>query len=315
MRIGVDIGGTNLVAGLVDEKFNLIDKVNTPTLGKRAAEEIVADILMLCETLMQKYNLAESAVESIGLGVPGWYNPDAGVILSCDYVNFRNTPIAEMIQKKINVPVFLGNDADCAALGEAYGGATKDVAHSLMVTVGTGIGGGIIINKRIYNGFNHGGAEIGHMSIDLNGIPCVCGRRGCWENYASATALIRQTREAVQANPDSVLSKLVDGDLDKINGKTAFDALHAGCPVGTAVVDGFVRYFAEGLISLITILQPEIAVIGGGVSKAGDAFLGRLTKIVEKECYGASDALPKTRICIAELGNDAGVIGAAALGI
>lgn len=315
MRIGVDIGGTNLVAGLVDAEFNIIDKVNTPTLGKRETEAIVADIVLLCESLMQKHNLTEKDIESIGLGVPGWYDPDAGVILECDNVNFRNTPIASMIQKKINVPVYLGNDADCAALGEAYGGATKDVAHSVMVTIGTGVGGGIIIDKKIYNGFNHGGAEVGHMVIDMNGLPCVCGRRGCWEQYASATALIAQTRAAAKANPDSLLFKSVDGDLEKINGKTAFDALAQGCPVATEVVDAFARYLAAGIVNLITIFQPEMIVLGGGVSKAGAPLLDRVQRILDAECYGDASSLPRTKFSIAQMGNDAGVLGAAVLGI
>lgn len=310
MRIGVDIGGTNLVAGLVDEKCRIIDKTDTPTLGKRSTEEIVEDIISLCKTLMQKHQLTDADIESIGLGVPGWCDTDAGVIWECDNVNFKNTPIAEMIQKQIRVSVRLANDADCAALGEAYGGATKDAAHSLMVTIGTGVGGGIIIDKKIYNGFNHGGGEVGHMSIDINGLPCVCGRLGCWEAYASATALIAQTRQAAKENPDSVLYKSVDGDLEKINGKTVFDALKAGCPVAEQVVDNFVRYFAAGLLNLIAIFQPEIIAIGGGVSKAGDVLLDRVRAIVDKESYGS---MPRPKICVAELGNDAGVLGAAML--
>ncbi len=315
MRIGVDIGGTNLVVGLTDAQLKLIDQVSTPTLGKRAAQEIVDDIIRLIQSLMKKHALTEKEIESIGLGVPGWCNSNLGIVLECDNVNFKNTPIANMIRKVIDVPVYLGNDADCAALGEAYGGATKDVEHSIMVTLGTGVGGGIIIHKRIYNGFNCGGGEIGHMVIDMHGIPCVCGRRGCWENYASATALIAQTREAAKENPDSILCRSVGGALEKINGKTVFDALAQGCAVAQQVVDAYARYLATGIINLISIFQPETVVLGGGVSKAGAPLLSRVQRIMDAECYGDATSLPRTKLCIAQLGNDAGIIGAAALGL
>ncbi|MBQ7953700.1 MAG: ROK family protein, partial [Clostridia bacterium] len=266
MRIGIDIGGTNLVAGLVNERYELVDKVDTPANASRQDTEIVADIISLCKKLMDKNNLSESDVLSIGIGVPGCYDNENGIILFCENINFLNTPIAQMIQAEINVPVYLGNDVDCAALGEAYAGATKDADNSVMVTIGTGIGGGIIINKKIYNGFNNCGGELGHIVINAGGEPCGCGRKGCWEAYGSATALVRQTRVAIEANPESILAKLVDGDIERVNGKTAFDAMRAGCPVGTAVVEKYVEYFSTGVTNVINIFQPEMLVIGGGVS-------------------------------------------------
>ena len=218
----------------------------------------------------------------------------------------------DMIQEKINVPVYLGNDADCAALGEAYAGATKDADNSVMITIGTGIGGGIIINKKIYNGFNSCGGELGHMVINSNGEMCGCGRRGCWEAYGSATALIRQTKEAIKNNPDSILAKTA---VSEVNGKTAFDAMHLGCPVGTAVVEKFVEYFSTGVTNIINIFQPEVVVIGGGVSKEGKPFTDMIMKYVSRERYGETSGLPKTTVCTAILGNNAGVIGAALLGL
>lgn len=315
MRIGVDVGGTNLVAGLVNDKFELIDKVDTPALATRPDTELVADIIMLCKKLMEKHNLTENDVESIGVGIPGCCDDEKGVVLHCTNINFHNTPMVSMIQKEINVPVYLGNDADCAALGEAYAGATKGVDKSIMVTIGTGIGGGIIINKKIYNGFNFCGGEIGHMVIVQGGEECGCGRKGCWEAYGSATALIKQTKAAIEANPDSKLAKMVDGDLSKVNGKTAFDAMRAGCPVGKTVVDKYVEYFSSGITNIINILQPEKVVIGGGVSKEGKPLIDAIMKHVSAERYGEKNDLPKTTIHTAVLGNDAGVIGAAALGV
>ena len=315
MRIGVDIGGTNLVAGLVDNNYNLVCKESTPSLSERPDTEIIADIVMLCKRIMDKNNLTEKDIESIGVGVPGCFDSEAGVVIYCANINFHNTPMRELIQKEINVPVFLGNDADCAALGEAYAGATKEVTESVMITIGTGIGGGIIINKKIYSGFNHIGGELGHTVIVCDGEQCGCGRKGCWEAYGSATALIRQTKDAIKANPDSMIAKMVDGDLEKVGGKTAFDAMRNGCPVGTAVVDQYVKYFATGLINIINIFQPERIVIGGGVSKEGQPFIDAIMKHVNAERYGKDNELPKTTLHTAVLGNDAGVIGAAVLGL
>ena len=315
MRIGVDIGGTNFVAGLVDDNFELVDKVDTPANAKRPDTELVTDIIMLCKKVMEKNNLTEKDVKSIGIGIPGCHNSQTGVILYCSNINFLNTPIVDMIKKELDIPVYLGNDADCAALGEAYAGATKEVSDSVMITIGTGIGGGIIINKKIYNGFNNCGGELGHIVIVSGGEQCGCGRKGCWEAYGSATALIRQTKAAIVANPESQLAKLVDGDVEKVDGKTAFDAMRAGCPVGMAVVEKYVEYFSTGITNIINIFQPEMLVIGGGVSREGQPLIDMIMKHVSAERYGETNGLPKTTLCTAVLDNDAGIIGAAALGI
>lgn len=315
MRIGVDIGGTNLAAGLVDDNYNIVCKESVPALAKRQDKEIVGDIIGLCKRLMQKNSLSASDIESIGIGVPGCHNPDNGVVIYCANINLHNTPVADMIREEIDVPVFLGNDADCAALGEAYAGATKDVSDSVMITIGTGIGGGIIINKHIYNGFNHIGGEMGHTVIVHGGEPCGCGRKGCWEAYGSATALVRLTKKAALTNPGSILASLAGDGAAKADGKTAFDAMRAGCLVGKAVVDEFVEYFSAGLINIINIFQPEKVVIGGGISKEGKPFTDAIMKHVDAERYGHDNELPKTCVCTAKLGNDAGIIGAAVLGI
>ncbi len=316
MRIGVDIGGTNLVAGLVDDNFKLIDKVSTPALSSRDDIEIVADVIMLCKKVMANNNVAAADIKSIGIGVPGCYDQNTGVILHCENINFHSTPIAKMIQEEINVPVYLGNDADCAALGEAYAGATKDADNSVMITIGTGIGGGIIINKKIYSGFNGCGGEVGHMVIEADGEKCACGRKGCWEQYGSATALVRQTKAAIISNPDSLLAKLVDGDPEKAGGKTSFDAMRAGCPIGKMVVENYVRYFSAGITNIVNIFQPELIVIGGGVSKEGQPLIDMIMEHVSRERYANDvESLAKTKLCIAVLGNDAGVIGAALLGL
>lgn len=314
MRIGVDVGGTNLVAGLVDDNYNLICKASIPAGADRPDVEIIEDIARICEEVVNKAGIEKKDVQSIGMGIPGCHNPDTGVILYCANINFHNTPVRDIMKNYFDAPVYLGNDADCAALGEAYAGATKGTDNSIMITIGTGIGGGIIINKKIYNGFNHIGGELGHIVIMQGGEKCGCGRLGCWEAYGSATALVRQTCEAITKNPDSILAKSVNGELDKVNGKTAFDAMRNGCPIGTEVVEGFVEYFSTGLTNIINIFQPEKIVVGGGISKEGDTLVNMIMKYVDSSRYGKGLDVPKTTIHTAVLGNDAGVIGAAALG-
>lgn len=314
MRIGVDVGGTNLAAGLLDDSYNIICKDSVPANGKRPDVEIVEDIIMLCQRLIDKANLTAKDIESIGIGIPGYADSKAGVVGHCANINLNNIPLSKMIKDRLGVPVFLGNDADCAALGEAIAGATADASNSVMITIGTGIGGGIIINKKIYDGFNHIGGELGHMVIVKGGKQCNCGRKGCWEAYGSATALVAQTKEAVIKNPDSILAGLVENDVDRVNGKTPFDALDMGCPVAKEVVDNYIDHFSTGLTNVINIFQPEKVVIGGGISNQGARLIDAISRFVNEERYDREVDVPKTVIQTAVLGNDAGIIGAAALG-
>ena len=309
MRLGVDIGGTNFVVGLVDDNFKLIDKVDCPANAQRPDTELVADIIMLCKKIMEKHNLTDKDVESIGIGVPGCHDPEKGVVLYCANINFKNTPVSDLIRKEIDVPVFLGNDADCAALGEAYAGATKGVDDSIMITIGTGIGGGIIINKKIYNGFNHIGGELGHIVIVADGEKCGCGRKGCWEAYSSATALIRMTKEKI-AECESQGRYTVMSKAERISGRTACDAMRAGDEAAKEVYDKYVKYLAAGITNLVNIFQPEVISLGGGVSNEGQSLIDAISPIVHKEQYG-SGFLQLVKLRIAELGNDAGMIGAA----
>lgn len=313
MYLGVDLGGTNIAVGLVDDNLNIIRKDSIPTGANRRDSEIVSDISNLCVKVLNNSNVSVSSVRWIGVGLPGTPDIKEGKCVYANNLNMRNTPIREMIQRVIPLSVYIENDANCAALGEAYSGATKDANHSLMITVGTGIGGGIIINKKIYSGFNNAGGELGHIVITVGGAECTCGRKGCWEAYGSANALINQTKQAAAENPNSLLLKMADGDISGIGGKTAFDAMRAGCPIGAAVVEKYIYYFATGLVNMINVFQPEVLVIGGGVSKEGDFLLAPLKEIVKKEVY--SRDVPQTQIRTAALGNDAGIIGAAALGL
>ena len=308
--IGIDIGGMSVACGITDEKFNIIYKDSVPTEAKKPGEEIVADIIGLVKKVMDKVNAKEADIKSIGIGAPGMLDRENGVIVRSSNINFRNTEIRKLINEQINVPVYVDNDANCAALGEAVSGSTKEVNNSVMITLGTGVGGGVILNKKIYSGFNGHAGELGHTVIVYDGEPCGCGRKGCWETYASVTALIRQTKKAIEENPESILAKSVDGE---VNGKTAFDAMRAGCPVGKKVVGQYAKYVAVGITDIINILMPEMIAIGGGISKEGDALIKPLIEEVTINMYKKM-AVP-TKIVTATLGNDAGIIGAAALGV
>ena len=312
MYIGIDLGGTNIAVGLVDDAGTIIHKESAPTLAKRHYSEIIKDMANLSLKVVKDAGYDLNKVKAIGIGSPGTPDNEKGLLIYTNNINFYNVPMREEMQKHINLPVYIENDANCAALAEAIAGAAKDARSCIAITLGTGVGGGIIIDKKIYSGFNHAGGELGHTIIQIDGEPCTCGRKGCWETYASATALVRQTKKAAKENPDSLIYKMVNGDIEKIGGKTAFDASRAGDAVGASVVKTYIRYIAEGIINVINIFQPEILVIGGGICKEGDYLLNPLKEIVKKHVY--SKDIPQTEIKVAQLGNDAGIIGAAMLG-
>ncbi|MDD4496452.1 MAG: ROK family protein, partial [Eubacteriales bacterium] len=234
------------------------------------------------------------------------------VLIYANNINFRNTPMRDEFQKYIDKPVFLENDANCAAYGESIAGAAKGIEHSAMVTLGTGIGGGLIINGKIFSGFNCAGAELGHTVIASGGDKCTCGRKGCWEAYASASALIRATKKAAEENPSSLINSLIESQLDRINAKTVFDAAKLGDAVAKRIVDQYIVYLGEGIVNIINAFQPEVVVIGGGVSNEGEYLLQPLREFVEKNRYTRRE-VPSAVIKRAELGNDAGIIGAALL--
>ncbi len=308
--IGVDLGGTNIVAGVVDDNYRILSVAKCKTNSPRSAEEILEDIARLCRDAVKKAGLSLKQMEFVGIGSPGTCN--TGVVEYSNNLGFVNVPICQIMHEKLGLPVYIENDANAAALGEAKAGAAKGANSCVCITLGTGVGGGIIIDGKIYGGFNFSGAEVGHIVIEQNGEPCTCGRNGCWEAYASATALVRQTKKAMQENPDSQMWKIA-GSLDSVNGLTAFDAMRAGDAAGKAVVDQYIAYVACGVTNMVNIFQPEILCIGGGVSKEGETLLAPLRKHVEAERYSRYSE-KQTKICVATLGNDAGIIGAACLG-
>ncbi|GMQ57554.1 ROK family glucokinase [Vallitalea sediminicola] len=311
-NIGIDLGGTNIAAAIVAKDGTIIRKDSTPTLGDRDDKLIIKDMAMLALKLIDDEGISLDDIHSIGVGSPGTPDPEKGLIVYANNIKFNNTPIRDEIRKYIDKPVYIGNDANVAALGEYECGAGVDYKDLVAVTLGTGVGGGIIIDGKIIGGSFNGGAELGHVSIDFNGIQCNCGRKGCWEQYSSATALIRDAKEAAANNKDSKLNELAQGDLSKMNAKIPFDAAQAGDEVAGDVINNYIKHLAVGIVNVINIFQPEIIVLGGGVSAQGDNLIKPLRKEIIDEIYGGEPAF-KTKVQVAELGNDAGIIGAAML--
>lgn len=312
--IGIDLGGTNIVASVVDDDYNIIGTSKTPTNSPRSADEIFDDIADVCEEAVKTAGLTMEDIDSVGMGTPGTVNQD-GVIEFANNLAFNNVPARTMLAKRINKPeekVFIENDANCAALGEAYAGCGNGAKDFVAVTLGTGVGSGVIIGGKIVNGVNYAGGECGHMVIVVDGEQCSCGRKGCWEAYASATALIRQTKKAMEEYPDSLMHKLAKEE-GKVSGRTAFDAMRLGDIAGIKVVDDYIKYVACGLINIVNALQPEIICIGGGICNEGETLMKPLRRFVQSERYSIHSKT-QTKIVKAELGNDAGVIGAALLG-
>lgn len=312
--IGIDLGGTNIVASVVDDDYNIIGTSKTPTNSPRSADEIFDDIADVCEEAVKTAGLTMEDIDSVGMGTPGTVNQD-GVIEFANNLAFNNVPARTMLAKRINKPeekVFIENDANCAALGEAYAGCGNGAKDFVAVTLGTGVGSGVIIGGKIVNGVNYAGGECGHMVIVVDGEQCSCGRKGCWEAYASATALIRQTKKAMEEYPDSLMHKLAKEE-GKVSGRTAFDAMRLGDIAGIKVVDDYIKYVACGLINIVNALQPEIICIGGGICNEGETLMKPLRRFVQSERYSIHSKI-QTKFVKAELGNDAGVIGAALLG-
>lgn len=312
--IGIDLGGTNIAAGIVDESFKIVKKGSTPTLVNRDPELIIADMGKLCLELLAETGIGLEEVVCAGIAAPGSVNPRTGIIEYANNLPFLRFPIADTLRKYLPVrKVYLENDANAAALGEAVGGAAKGKRLSVMITLGTGVGGGVIIDGKIYSGFNYAGAELGHTVIEYNGRQCSCGRKGCFEAYASATALVSMTKEKLAACKDTLMWEMCGNDINKADARIAFAAMKKGDRAGKEVVDMYISYLACGITNMINIFQPEVLLIGGGVCNEKDYLLKPLTEIVNADQYTRNQAV-KTEIKIAALGNDAGIVGAAALG-
>lgn len=317
-RIGIDLGGTNIAAGLVNEKFEIIAKESTPTLVGRPNLEIVRDIAALANKLCADAGIALSDVASLGIASPGIVDDATGCVVYANNLDFRNFPILPELHKLLDIAeMHIENDANAAAWGEAIAGAAKGSKSSVMITLGTGVGGGIVDGGKVYKGFNNAAGELGHIVIRVDGRPCTCGRHGCWEAYSSATGLINMTKEKIeeckQTGRETVMTRLV-AEKGKVNGRTAFDGKRLGDAAACEVVDEYIKYLASGIASMINIFQPEVLSIGGGISNEGQYLLDLVIPKVHEQQYGTG-LVPMTDIRIAQLRNDAGIIGAAVLGM
>ncbi|PWL71693.1 MAG: glucokinase [Clostridiales bacterium] len=311
---GIDLGGTNIAVGIVDEAFRIVSRAKRKTALPRSGEAILQDAVDAVREAVEAAGVGLDQIDWVGIGSPGIVNREAGCVdYSCN-LDFYGQDLREFLTNALQKPIYMDNDANCAAYGEFVAGGAKGVSDAVAITLGTGIGGGIIIDKKIYSGFNFAGAEIGHTVIQMGGRPCTCGRRGCFEAYASATGLIRSTREAMEAHPESEMWALCGGDSAKADGHTAFDGMRAGDEAAAEVVRDYIEALACGVTDIINTFAPEILCIGGGISKEGDTLIAPLSEIVHREMYSRFSKR-QTRIVTAELGNDAGIIGAAALGL
>ncbi len=309
-RIGIDLGGTNIAAGIVDENGKILLKKSVPTGASRPKEEIIDDIAELCGNVAAEFGVSLEEISAVGIAVPGGVDEKSGEILFTPNIPFSGINICKILSKKLGGKrVGVANDANAATLAEVFCGAAKGAENAVMITLGTGVGGGIVIDKKIYSGSNGLAAEIGHFVIQMGGEKCGCGRRGCFEAYGSATALIRMTKEELNKCFMSGEATLM-AESAKINARTAFDAFKAGDAAAARVIEKYIDGLANGIVSLINIFQPDVFIIGGGVSGEKQFLIDLLQPKVDAEDF-AHTAKKRTRLCTAACGNDAGIIGAA----
>ena len=316
--LGIDLGGTNIAVGLCDEQLHMIDKGSIPTVTKDGAERVARDMAELCRKIIERNGLTVKDIASVGIATPGIANSVKGVVEYANNLPFLNFPIADVFKQYLPVEkVVIANDANAAALGEALAGSAKGAKSAVMVTLGTGVGSGIILDGKIFaGGMNYAGAEIGHTVIVAGGRQCSCGRRGCWEAYCSATALSRVTEEKMQELSLKGIPSLLFDEAKregKVSARTAFNAMRRGDKYGRELVDEYINYLAVGMGNIVNVFQPEIISIGGGVSNEKEYLTEPLTELVRLEQYTRNNPVV-TKIVTATLGNDAGTIGAAGLG-
>ncbi|MBQ9415055.1 MAG: ROK family protein [Clostridia bacterium] len=297
-RIGIDIGGTSAKLGVVDEAFHIVERAKVKTGKEFTADDILEAIAAAARPLCEQYG-----IETVGVGSPGRVNPDTGVVERSGNLPFSHTPVAPKLSALLGRPVFLDNDAKCAMRGEQAAGACKGMQNALLLTIGTGLGGAILIDGKIYRGVDNLAGELGHFVMDMNDHHYRSGDLyGCFEGFASASALVWMARPAIEAHPDSVLAKM---SREGLEGRTLFDAMAAGCPVAKDVLTEYGRRFALGVDSLSYIFRPQVIVLSGGLSKAGQTLLDLI----------APHRVTDTPLALTTLFGDGGLIGASLLGI
>ena len=309
--IGIDLGGTNIAAGAVSPDGRLLSRVSLSTGADRPPEAVIADMARAARAAADQAGLPLSSFLGVGVGVPGVVDAQAGTVPFLPNLSWRHVPLAALLSRALSLPVFLGNDADCAALGEYTAGAGAQYSSLLLITLGTGLGGGLIHGGRIFSGFHGEGFEPGHVPFRFGGEVCGCGQRGCLEAYLSATALIRDTRRAMDAHPESALWVHAPSPA-LVTAKTPFDAAAKGDETAEAVLQTYAAYLAAGLAGLVNVLRPEAVALGGGVARQGEVLLSLIRGRFRRACFASDDIAPPALVCAA-LGNDAGIVGAGLL--
>ena len=310
LRVGIDIGGTGIKVGIVNRKLNIIGEGTIPTDTSIPFDEQIHRIAALVTETVSKAGFAKNDIESVGVGIPGIANP-SGEVIKCTNMGWYHVPFRDVFRKDLDVPVFIDNDANVAALAESVAGVSAGTSSSVFITIGTGIGSGIIIGGKIWNGFHGIGGELGHVILALGGVPCTCGNHGCLERYCSATALIRMGREAVAKHPESRILAMAGGDPSAVEARTIIDCARENDPTAVMVYTNYIDCLSQAIASVVNLLDPEVIVIGGGVSKAGSFLLDPLRREYPK--YVIFNDQPMPEIKLAVLGSKAGIIGAAML--
>lgn len=309
--VGIDFGGMSAKAGLFDKNSKMLAKDTVKTSKDDNYVTTVAKMAQLVKKLCEENDVPIKSVRRIGLASPGVIDSKEGVVVRWGNYNWSDKPLARDMSEAVGAEVRVVNDANAAAYGEAIYGAAKAYKNSIFITLGTGIGSGIIIDGKLFEGVRGAGAEAGHMVIQVGGVPCGCGRKGCFEQYASASALIRDTKRAMFENKESIMWRMTDGDPENVDGKTAFAASREGDAAAQTVVKNYIVYLGEGILNLVSIFRPEAVILGGGVCNEGEYLLAPLRKYVAERLYVGCDKVPLT-LNRAALGNDAGIYGALA---
>jgi glucokinase len=310
--LGIDVGGTNLAVGVVDEELKIVAKGSVKCPAPGDGIKLADCIKEACDVACANAGITLKDVTAVGMGCPGTVNQDSGLIEYSNNLGLNNFPLKKEMEDRLGgIPFYMDNDANCAGFGEYMAGSLKGAKDSLAITLGTGVGGGVVIEGKIYSGFNYAGGELGHNVIVVNGRQCSCGRKGCWEAYSSATGLIKTTKEYMEQDKNSKMWDVVNGDIDAVNGRTVFDALDLGDETAKKVFDEYVEYLGAGLANMINTFMPEVLCVGGGISNQGERLLAPVREYVDKETYSVKSK--RTKIVTAALGNDAGIIGAALL--
>lgn len=307
--IGIDLGGTFIKGGIVNALGEIIACDKTPTESEFGGGKVASNIVKLAESLLERTGISKAEIVGLGIGSPGMIDSKKGEVVFSGNLNWTHFPIAEETSKRIGLPVKLANDANVAALGETKFGCGKAYDNTILVTLGTGVGGGIVIDGKLFEGYRSAGAELGHAVLMVGGEQCTCGRKGCFEAYASATALIRDTKRAMETDKSSKMWEI--GGLDEVTGKTPFDYYDTD-ESAKAVVDRYITMLGAGLTNLANEFRPEAIILGGGVCAQGDALLKPLQAFLDREIF-AGEKGPRVQLLIATLGNNAGLLGAAAL--